>query len=119
MDKVAVILVRSRVNVDVHIRDTLDKLNLKKRLTCVVYDKTPSIMGMIQKVKDFVTFGEVNDEVLKLLESKRKETGKPHVFHLNPPRGGFERKGIKKPFSIGGALGYRGDKINDLIKRMV
>ncbi|MDK2849628.1 MAG: large subunit ribosomal protein [Candidatus Woesearchaeota archaeon] len=119
MDKVAVILIRSRVNVDVHIRDTLDKLNLTKRLTCVVYDKTPSIMGMIEKVKDYTTYGEIDEETLKLLQEKKSNSNKPHVFHLNPPKGGFERKGIKKPFSIGGALGYRGEKINDLIKRMI
>jgi large subunit ribosomal protein L30 len=40
-------------------------------------------------------------------------------FRLNPPRKGFERGGIKKPFTQGGALGYRGEKINDLIKRML
>ena len=40
-------------------------------------------------------------------------------FKLSPPRRGFERKGIKIPFSMGGALGYRKNKINDLIQRMV
>jgi large subunit ribosomal protein L30 len=41
------------------------------------------------------------------------------VFRLSPPRGGFERKGIKTPFTMGGALGNRKEKINDLIKRMI
>jgi len=40
-------------------------------------------------------------------------------FKLCPPVHGFERKGIKKPFSMGGVLGYRKEKINELIKRMV
>ena len=40
-------------------------------------------------------------------------------FKLPPPRKGWERKGIKKVFNVGGALGYRGAAINDLIKRMV
>ena len=43
---------------------------------------------------------------------------KPY-FRLTPPVKGFERAGIKKPFSMGGSLGYRKDKINDLIKRMI
>ena len=30
-----------------------------------------------------------------------------------------KRKGIKVAYSLGGALGYRGDKINDLIKKML
>ena len=40
-------------------------------------------------------------------------------FRLKPPVGGFERKGIKIPFSLGGAIGYRKDKINDLILKML
>jgi len=42
---------------------------------------------------------------------------KPY-FRLTPPVGGFG-KGIKKAYSLGGALGYRKDNINDLIKRML
>ena len=40
-------------------------------------------------------------------------------FRLNPPAKGFGRKGIKVSFKAKGALGYRADKINDLIKRMI
>jgi len=42
-----------------------------------------------------------------------------HMFRLNPPTGGHERKGIKKPYALGGALGYRGKEINELIGRMI
>ena len=45
--------------------------------------------------------------------------GVKQFFRLHPPIGGFERKGIKKPYSIGGALGYRKEKINNLIKKML
>jgi len=41
------------------------------------------------------------------------------VFRLNPPRGGFERGGIKKPYDSGGVLGHRGEDINQLIERML
>jgi large subunit ribosomal protein L30 len=37
---------------------------------------------------------------------------------LHPPTKGFKGK-IKKSYSAGGELGYRGEKINELIKRMV
>ncbi|MGB9740365.1 MAG: 50S ribosomal protein L30 [Candidatus Bathyarchaeia archaeon] len=40
------------------------------------------------------------------------------VFKLHPPTKGFRGK-IKKSYSAGGELGYRGEKINELIKRMV
>ena len=45
--------------------------------------------------------------------------GLKKVFRLSPPKKGYERKGIKVPYSSHGVLGYRGDKINDLIERMV
>ena len=111
---------------------------------------------MIDLIKDYVTFGEIDAATFKLLFEKRgrlagnkplteaylKEKLKTSVadfsndfmsfkkplkeipglkqfFRLHPPVGGFERKGIKKPYSIGGALGYRKEKINDLIKKML
>jgi len=40
-------------------------------------------------------------------------------FRLCPPVGGFERNGVKYSFSMGGVLGYRKDKINDLIRKML
>lgn len=39
-------------------------------------------------------------------------------FKLHPPTKGFKGK-IKKSYGAGGELGYRGDKINDLLKRMI
>ncbi len=45
--------------------------------------------------------------------------GMKTFFRLTPPRGGFERAGIKKHFSCGGVLGYRREAINDLIRRML
>ncbi|HXY46613.1 MAG TPA: 50S ribosomal protein L30 [Thermoplasmata archaeon] len=38
-------------------------------------------------------------------------------FRLRAPKGGW--RSTKKPYSIGGALGYRGRSINDLVRRMV
>jgi large subunit ribosomal protein L30 len=40
------------------------------------------------------------------------------VFRLHPPSGGFRRT-IKRSFSENGELGYRGDKINDLLNKMM
>ncbi len=39
------------------------------------------------------------------------------VLRLHPPRKGYE--GVKRTYPLGGALGYRGEKINDLIRRMI
>lgn len=39
-------------------------------------------------------------------------------FRLHPPRKGYGRGGVKRSFKAGGALGYRGEKINELLRRM-
>jgi large subunit ribosomal protein L30 len=38
------------------------------------------------------------------------------LFRLHPPRKGY--KGIRNSVKEGGSLGYRGEAINDLAKRM-
>ena len=40
------------------------------------------------------------------------------VFRLRPPKKGYKGK-VKKSYAAGGEAGYRGDAINDLLKRMV
>ena len=40
------------------------------------------------------------------------------VFRLRPPKKGFKGK-VKRSFASGGEAGYRGDEINELLKRMV
>ncbi|MEM1565009.1 MAG: 50S ribosomal protein L30 [Candidatus Bathyarchaeia archaeon] len=39
-------------------------------------------------------------------------------FRLHPPTKGFRGK-VKKGYGMGGELGYRGEKINDLLERML
>ncbi|MBU0471431.1 MAG: uL30 family ribosomal protein [Nanoarchaeota archaeon] len=124
-EKFVVVLIRGLIGITKTTKDTLFLLRLRKKHTCVVLENNASNKGMLQKVKDYVAYGEINDETLKLLISKRgkknpnnEDRTKP-FFELAPPKGGFERKGIKKSYNVGGALGYRGTKINDLIKRML
>jgi len=138
--RLAVIRIRGITGIKKDIKDTLKMLCLYHNNYCVVVND--SLLGMIKKAKDYVTWGEIDDETYKLLVEKRGEEFKGRetdtkkkinykkfiivnnkkykkYFRLSPPRGGFERKGIKVPFTIGGALGYRKEKINDLIKKMV
>ena len=140
-NKFVVVLVRGLIDLSHDVKDTLAMLRLFRKNHAVVVDNTPIIRGMIVKVKDNVTWGEIDDATIKELIEKRGEeflarktdvkkkykyatfsfNGKDYkpYFRLNPPRKGFGRKGIKVPFSVGGGLGYRGEKINDLIKRML
>ncbi len=117
MAKLAVIRIRGPVHVKGDIEDTMQMLNLKKKFNCMIVEDTPSNKGMINKIRSFTTWGEINDETLKLLEAKKKKGKKAIALH--PPIGGFEHKGIKIPFTLGGVLGNRKDKINELLKRML
>jgi len=115
-DKYAVILIRSRANLNYNQKHTLDMLNLYKIHNCVVVEWTPSVRGMINKIKHVVTYGKIDDSLVELLGKKRKIKDKTYCLH--PPRGGYERKGVKMPYSLGGANGLR-DNIGDLIKKML
>lgn len=120
--KLAIIRIRGTVGVRKDIKDTLEMLKLHNKHFCVVYDSNPSITGMVKKIKDYVTWGDISDDTHKKLIEKRGEKSGDELkpfFRLHPPRGGFERKGIKTSYTLGGVLGYRGKKINDLIAKML
>jgi len=124
--KIAIIRVRGLTGVQYDIEHAMKTLNLHRKNYCVVVEKKPSVVGMLKKIANFVAYGEIDDEALKLLEEKAEKTKnkkgeeklKPY-FRLNSPKKGFGRKGIKANYSISGALGYRGNEINDLIRRML
>ena len=123
--KIAVIRIRGSVKVKTEINDTMEMLHLYRKNYCVIVDE--KYIGMIKKAKDYITYGEIDPETEKLLIEKRGEKTKnkegkevqKKFFRLSPPKKGFGRKGIKFNFSQGGALGYRAEKINDLIMRML
>lgn len=118
MNKIAVVLIRGLVGVRHDMKKTLESLNLQKKHACVLIDETPVTVGMLKKVEDFVTFGPVSSETIAALEKSREKNAKG-VFFLAPPRGGFERKGIKKSYVVGGALGNRGEAMNALLEKMM
>jgi large subunit ribosomal protein L30 len=123
-EKLAAILVRGEVGLRHDVKKTLQLLNMGRKHICVVIENNPVNRGLLQKVKDFVTFGPVSEETVKELRDKRstlkdKEGKHKDVFRLHPPIGGFERKGIKVSFNQGGALGLRKEGMDALIKRMI
>jgi len=140
--QLAAIRIRGRTQINTKIEDTMKMMRLYKNNYCCVLPNNAAYAGMLKRAKDYITWGEIDDETFKLLVDKRGEefkgrekdsSGKieyndffvadnkklKRYFRLNAPKKGFGRKGIKHPFSSGGALGYRGDKINELIKRMI
>ena len=140
----AVIRIRGTVNVTPKIKKALIMMNLRRANNLSLWGEDAHALGMINKVKDYVAYGKISDEMLKELIAKRarsivpgskmdakkifealkeegstKKAGIRNLFTMSPPRGGFERKGIKVPYKLGGALGNMGEKINALIKRMM
>ena len=71
--KIAVILVRGLIDVRKPVKDTLAMLRLTRKNNCIVLDNTPVNLGMLKKVKDYVTWGEISEETLKELIEKRGE----------------------------------------------
>ena len=68
MNRLAVVRVRGRVDVRKEVQDTLKMLNLTKANHCVIIDDRDSFQGMLQKVKDYVTYGPIdNDTLVKLI----------------------------------------------------
>ncbi len=121
--KFAIILIRGLIGMRGDIRITAKLFKLFRKNSCVIVDDNSVMKGMARKLKDYTTYGEIDEATYKLLVEKRgkkdKEGKLKNIFNLSPPVKGFERKGTKKPFNMGGALGYRKNKINDLIKRMI
>ncbi|MGV8144385.1 MAG: 50S ribosomal protein L30 [Methanothermobacter sp.] len=150
---IAAIRVRGTTGVKREIADTMKMLRLNQINHAVILDENPSNQGMLQKSKDYITWGEIKEDTLnevilkrgrlpggsKLTEEyvkentscssieditkalfkgeKLDEMGIKPVFRLHPPRKGY--KNIKKAYNEDGTLGYRGEDINNLIKKML
>lgn len=144
--KVAVVRVRGRVHVRGTIADTLEMLSLRRPNHMAVVPDSPTFMGMVKKAKDYLTWGEIEpalfesivekwgrkagDKRLTKAEAKEfakkflagettfKEAGVRPCFRLHAPSTGWDRGGVKKHISVGGAQGYRGKDINLLLAEM-
>ncbi|HSU72299.1 MAG TPA: uL30 family ribosomal protein [Candidatus Binatia bacterium] len=114
----AVIRIRSAPKMSTQMEQTLYYLHLPRRHSCIVIQNNPTTLGMITKVQNYVTWGEVSDDVVKQLESKALKNKAKHSFGLKSPKKDIARKGIKLPTHSGGALGFRKD-IAKLITRMM
>ncbi|MDP3916961.1 MAG: 50S ribosomal protein L30 [Nanoarchaeota archaeon] len=156
MKRIAVIRIKGKPGLRHDIKETFNKLRLYNKNTCVIIPNTASYVGMLEKIRNDATWGEVDlitcqelltkrgklpgnkkftdeyakekinkdiksftEEFINFKKEIKDVPGLKNFFKLSPPRKGFERKGIKVPFSQGGVLGYRKGKINDLLKRMI
>lgn len=139
----AVIRIRGSIGLKEDIKDTLTMLRLHRKMHCVLIKESDSMKGMLQKTRSWITWGEIDDETLRLMIKKRgrkiggkrladaeteeifkkiKEKEKTPeeiepIFRLNPPSKGF-KKSVKQHYPDG-ELGYREKEINELLKRMI
>ena len=114
---IAIIRIKGMVGIKKDLAETLYRMRLRKKYTCVVLENpTKEQEGMLKKVVNFVAYGEIEPETYKKLVEKRK-TKIENFFRLHPPRKGIESK---KHFGVGkGVLGNNGKDINKLIERML
>jgi large subunit ribosomal protein L30 len=67
----AVVRVRGQADVNKDIRYTMGLLGLTRVNHCVVLPENPSIKGMLQTVKDYCTWGEIDEETLSAMIKTR------------------------------------------------
>jgi len=142
VEMIAVVRISGKVGIRKEIAETLNRIRTRRKYSCVVINPKREQAGMINKLKDFVAFGKINNETFEklikargqLIDKSKKvdakkviegvEKGKKYeefnlkpFFRLHPPRKGIESK---KHFGVGkGVLGNHGEKINELIERML
>ena len=72
----AVIRIRGSINVNPDIKHTLKLLRLNKVNHCVLVEENDIMKGMLQVIKDYVTWGEIEKEyLLKLIKTRGKIIG--------------------------------------------
>ncbi len=108
----AAVRIRGHAKVRKDAEDTMKMLGLRRVNTLALLPDSAVVTGMLHKVESYITWGPASQEILDVLRKKGNET----TFRLAPPEGGF--KSIKQPFPKGD-LGFRGENINELVKRMV
>lgn len=109
---------------------------LRKSKNCITWGEASkeTIAQLLKKRGRLVGDNKLTDEYSKELGYKSLDDlaealfnvdvefsslpGVKPLFRLRPPSKGFKGK-VKKSFAAGGEAGYRGEAINDLLKRML
>lgn len=111
--KIAILRVRGTVRREHDVRKVFETFGLNQKNHCTIVEDSPHVQGMLKIIAPFATWGPVEEKVLGQLKSKDK------IIRLSPPKKGYGRKGVKVPYKKGGTCGNRGEKINELLMRMV
>src|SRR3989338_7553578 len=90
--KVAAIRIRGETGIKTGIKKTLGMLRLYRKNYCVVLEGTPSVIGMLKKINDYATWGEMNEEIFKMLVQKR---GKEYKGRAEDKKGIIRYKALE------------------------
>jgi large subunit ribosomal protein L30 len=133
-----VVRIRGGVDAQKTVEATLTMLRMEKNNYATILKDSPSYTGMLRKAKDYITWGEPDIETIKLLIVKRgKLVGNEKITDEALKGLGYDSldklanalvagdvefsqlNGIKPFFRMHPPKkGYRGEAINELIKRM-
>ncbi|RLE89336.1 MAG: 50S ribosomal protein L30 [Thermoprotei archaeon] len=69
--KLLVIRLRGQVDLHPDVKHTLKLLRLHKKFHAVLVDESPSILGMLRKISNYVTWGEIDKDTLAVLLERR------------------------------------------------
>jgi len=68
---IAVVRIRGEVGINPDIKDCLNLMKLHRKHRLIIAKNTPSMRGMIKKVKDYCTFGEIDAETVESILTNR------------------------------------------------
>lgn len=67
----AVVRVRGVSDIHREIKETMNMLRLQRNCHATLVDDRPAYLGMLQKAQNYLTWGEISKETLRLLLTKR------------------------------------------------
>ncbi len=141
-----IIRITGMVNMNKDNEETLSRLRLRRKYSCVMINENKEIISMLKKVRNFVAYGNIDKETLKELIIKRGKSieGEKKKLKINDEKANKLAEEILKNQSLNnleikpffrlhpprkgintrthfprGVLGDNKEKINDLIRRML
>ena len=137
---IIVIRISGQVEMHTYSKETLFRIHLRKKYSAVLLKEIKENQPILQAVRNFVAYGKIDektmeelilkrgkplDNKIKKIDSKKiaeiiekdgiENAGIKPFFRLHPPRKGINSK-LHYPK---GVLGDNGEKINDLVRRML
>ena len=79
----------------------------------------PVTDSIIKESSNYSSIKQLSKAIASGDASMKDVDGLKPIFRLHPPRGSKGWGGIKRAYTVGGALGFRGEAISDLADRMM